>query len=283
MGNLSGREPRDRQVTTDITAIHPPPAALAEVADGRWYSCMTPELEALRDTARQACWRHTTMDPALRGPCAPELAALFAAIGEGVFLEAPFHVAYGRNLALGDRVYINADCVVLDTAPVRIGRRTMLGPAVQIFCPTMPTGSTSDAAAWSDVAGEHRRGGMDRWRCDPSAGRNRGGRCHRRRRRGRHTRCGSRYASGGQSGTADLTCPSHGPRRVSARHKVKLPQAALRFPLLHPSVVSVIPGAVSPKEVALNIKTMSAKIPKALWKELKAEGLMTRGLAGQRA
>jgi maltose O-acetyltransferase len=130
MSNLPGR----RQVTAYITAIHPPPAALAEVADGRWYSCMTPELEALRDTARQACWRHTTMDPVLRGPCAPELAALFAAIGEGVFLEAPFHVAYGRNLALSDRVYINADCVVLDTAPVRIGRRTMLGPAVQIYC-----------------------------------------------------------------------------------------------------------------------------------------------------
>ncbi len=119
---------------THITAIRPPPTALAEVADGRWYSCMTPELELLRETARQACWRHTTMDPVLRGPCAPELAALFAAIGEGVFLEAPFHVAYGRNLALGDRVYINADCVVLDTAPVRIGHRTMLGPAVQIYC-----------------------------------------------------------------------------------------------------------------------------------------------------
>jgi maltose O-acetyltransferase len=74
------------------------------------------------------------MDPALRGPCAPELAALFAAIGEGVFVEAPFHVAYGRNLALGDRVYINAGCVVLDSAPVSIGRRTMLGPAVQIYC-----------------------------------------------------------------------------------------------------------------------------------------------------
>jgi len=95
---------------------------------------MTPELDALRETARQACWRHATMDPALRGACASELAALFAAIGEGAFLEAPFHVAYGRNLALGDGVYINAGCVVLDTAPVRIGRRTMLGPAVQIYC-----------------------------------------------------------------------------------------------------------------------------------------------------
>lgn len=134
MSNLIGSGPRHRQVTTHVTAIRSPPAALAEVADGRWYSCMTPELEALRDAARQACARHTTMDPVERGPCAPELAALFAAIGEGVFLEAPFHVAYGRNLALGEQVYINAGCVVLDSAPVRIGRRTMLGPAVHIYC-----------------------------------------------------------------------------------------------------------------------------------------------------
>ena len=61
---------------------------------------------------------------------------------------------------------------------------------------------------------------------------------------------------------------------ICKKHKVKLPEAALRFPLLHPCVVSVIPGAVSPKEVALNVKTLSAKIPKALWKELKISGLM---------
>jgi D-threo-aldose 1-dehydrogenase len=61
---------------------------------------------------------------------------------------------------------------------------------------------------------------------------------------------------------------------ICKNHRVKLPEAALRFPLLHPSVVSVIPGAVSPKEVALNVKTLSAKIPKALWKDLKSAGLM---------
>jgi D-threo-aldose 1-dehydrogenase len=57
-------------------------------------------------------------------------------------------------------------------------------------------------------------------------------------------------------------------------HKVKLSEAALRFPLHHPSVVSVIPGAVSPQQVAMNVKTLSAKIPKALWRDLKAAGLM---------
>ena len=70
----------------------------------------------------------------MRGPCAPELAALFAAVGEGVFIEAPFHAAYGRNIALGNQGYINAGCVFLDSAPIRIGRRTMLGPAVHVYC-----------------------------------------------------------------------------------------------------------------------------------------------------
>lgn len=61
---------------------------------------------------------------------------------------------------------------------------------------------------------------------------------------------------------------------VCERHKVKLPQAALRFPMYHPQVVSVIPGGASPKEVALNAATLDVKLPKALWKELKAEGLL---------
>ena len=56
--------------------------------------------------------------------------------------------------------------------------------------------------------------------------------------------------------------------------EVKLAEAALRFPLHHPQVVSVIPGGANAKEVALNAKTMAAKLPKALWKDLKAEGLL---------
>jgi D-threo-aldose 1-dehydrogenase len=62
--------------------------------------------------------------------------------------------------------------------------------------------------------------------------------------------------------------------KVCKTNDVKLAQAALRFPLTHPSVVLVLPGAVSPKEVAQNVKTMSAKIPKKLWKQLKTEGLL---------
>ncbi|MBY6046580.1 sugar O-acetyltransferase [Vannielia litorea] len=108
--------------------------ALPGVDDGAWYNCMTDELGALRDAARLACHEHATIDPAQRGACAPRLHAILGAIGEGCFIEAPFHVAYGVNLHLEAGVYINAFCTVLDTARVTIGARSMLGPGVHIYC-----------------------------------------------------------------------------------------------------------------------------------------------------
>ena len=64
---------------------------------------------------------------------------------------------------------------------------------------------------------------------------------------------------------------------VCKAHKVKLPEAALRFPVKHPAVVSLIAGMVTPKQVAVNVKTLSAKIPKAFWKDLKTQGLLHAG------
>ena len=61
---------------------------------------------------------------------------------------------------------------------------------------------------------------------------------------------------------------------VCGRHNVPLVAAALQFPLAHPSVVSVIPGAVAPAEVEAGRDAMALTIPPALWEELKAEGLL---------
>lgn len=101
---------------------------------GQWYCCLDPELDALRAQARRAVHAHNTRRPDARGMMAPELQALFACTGSDCFLEAPFHCAYGLNVHLGHRVYFNAGCVVLDTAPVRVGDDTMFGPQVQIYC-----------------------------------------------------------------------------------------------------------------------------------------------------
>ena len=63
---------------------------------------------------------------------------------------------------------------------------------------------------------------------------------------------------------------------VCKRHGVRLIEAALRFPLHHKSVVSVIPGGQSVAQVEANKAILAAKIPDALWAELKAGGLMRK-------
>ncbi|MGB3316652.1 MAG: sugar O-acetyltransferase [Albidovulum sp.] len=103
------------------------------MASGEWYSCLGEEFEALRRAARRACHQHAVMDPDARGACAPLLADLIT-IGRDCRIEAPFHCSYGINLTLGDRVYLNTGCVVLDSAPVTIGAHSMLGPGVHIYC-----------------------------------------------------------------------------------------------------------------------------------------------------
>jgi D-threo-aldose 1-dehydrogenase len=62
--------------------------------------------------------------------------------------------------------------------------------------------------------------------------------------------------------------------QVCELHGVPMIEAALQFPLFHPSVVSVIPGGQSAAEVKANRKFLDANIPAALWADLKAEGLM---------
>jgi len=61
---------------------------------------------------------------------------------------------------------------------------------------------------------------------------------------------------------------------VCRRHGVELPAAALQFPLAHPVVASVIPGANAPEQVTQNVSNFQAGIPDAFWADLKSENLL---------
>lgn len=61
---------------------------------------------------------------------------------------------------------------------------------------------------------------------------------------------------------------------VCRRHSVPLKAAALQFPLAHPAVASVIPGARSAAEVEENFALMTVPIPDDFWKDLRAEKLL---------
>tara|TARA_B100000029_G_scaffold58977_1_gene53120 strand:- start:12226 stop:13209 length:984 start_codon:yes stop_codon:yes gene_type:complete len=61
---------------------------------------------------------------------------------------------------------------------------------------------------------------------------------------------------------------------ICTNHGVPLKAAALQFPLAHPAVISVIPGARSPEEVNENVKMIEFDIPTEFWSELRIEKLL---------
>ena len=61
---------------------------------------------------------------------------------------------------------------------------------------------------------------------------------------------------------------------ICRSHGVSLVDAAFQFPLLHPCVVSVIPGGQGVAEVESNLRAAEETIPPTLWDDLKAHGLI---------
>jgi maltose O-acetyltransferase len=58
--------------------------------------------------------------------------------GTDLWLQPPFYCDYGSNIIIGDKVFFNFNCVVLDVTLVTIGSRTMFGPNVQVYTATHP-------------------------------------------------------------------------------------------------------------------------------------------------
>ncbi len=63
-------------------------------------------------------------------------------------------------------------------------------------------------------------------------------------------------------------------QEVCQRHDVPLPAAAMQFPLGHPLVSAIIPGAMEPSHIQTNAKWFQHEIPADMWAELKTEGLL---------
>lgn len=66
--------------------------------------------------------------------------------GEGLWLQPPFYCDYGTNIQLGEKVFFNFNCVILDVAHVIIGNRTLFGPNVQVYAATHPMDHAQRAA-----------------------------------------------------------------------------------------------------------------------------------------
>jgi hypothetical protein len=117
------------------------------------------------------------------------------AVGDGAVVRPPFFCDYGYNIRLGEGVFLNFNCVILDVVQVTIGSGAQIGPAVQIYAADHPRDATA------------RRTGaecLDRRRRHHSPGRHDRRQRRHRGRGGRHPQRAEREDRRGQSRAAAL-------------------------------------------------------------------------------
>jgi maltose O-acetyltransferase len=105
---------------------------------GEMYDPFDPDLVAGRNRARDLCQDLNATREAQTEERRRILRALFGRGGDSVWMQPPFFCDYGANIELGERVFFNFNCVVLDVCRVRIGDFSLFGPAVQIYTPMHP-------------------------------------------------------------------------------------------------------------------------------------------------
>ena len=99
-----------------------------------------PDAELGADQAATKAWL-VRYNAALALPVSQRHALLrerLAHVGNDAVIRPPFFCDYGYNIRLGDNVFLNFNCVILDVVEVVIGDRTQIGPVVQIYAADHP-------------------------------------------------------------------------------------------------------------------------------------------------
>ncbi len=108
---------------TEYTCLH----------DGSWYDptdapMMTEQLACL-----DAVHAYNQLPPSDTDKRRAMLREMFAEVGDGCYIEAPFYANWGgRFVRLGHRVYANYHLTLVDDTYITIGDDTMIGPNVTI-------------------------------------------------------------------------------------------------------------------------------------------------------
>lgn len=118
---------------------------------GEYFKVMDPQLAAERAKARGLTHRLNVTEYGDREAALKILKELIPESGKDVWIEPPFYCDYGYNIKVGDSVYVNINCVILDVMPVTIGSNVLIAPNVQIYTATHPT-NADERRTWLQFA-----------------------------------------------------------------------------------------------------------------------------------
>jgi len=113
---------------------------------GEPYNCLDADLDAERQQVKGLLRRYNMAE------AAPErqaiLQQMLGRIGQDSIIEPPFYCVYGQNITIGDHVYLNTLCTILDCNEVHIGDHVMIGPHVQIYTPAHDLRAEARIQGW---------------------------------------------------------------------------------------------------------------------------------------
>lgn len=105
---------------------------------GELYDAADPVLVNERSQARLLLKRYNDSAVSQQELRLQLLKELIPSQGSGLWIEPPFYCDYGTNISVGDKVYFNFNCVVLDVMKLTIGSNVLFGPSVQIYTAMHP-------------------------------------------------------------------------------------------------------------------------------------------------
>lgn len=118
---------------------------------GKLYDASDPELDSDRHRARMLFQKINQMNDLDKEERNKIFFELMGSAGQGLWIEPPFYCDYGYNIHLGEKVFMNFNCVILDVMEVRMGNNVLLGPNVQIYTATHPMDAKT-RAEWLEYA-----------------------------------------------------------------------------------------------------------------------------------
>ncbi|OAP58306.1 hypothetical protein AYL99_07396 [Fonsecaea erecta] len=117
---------------------------------GDLYHAFVPELIAARDRCKQACDKLNSSQSTTRRrvielwrdrplpPLQPSLEEEDKLFEKEPWICGPIHADYGFNIFLGEGTQLNFNSTFIDTCPIRIGARTLVGPNCSFYSGTHP-------------------------------------------------------------------------------------------------------------------------------------------------
>jgi maltose O-acetyltransferase len=112
---------------------------LEKMASGALYDFSTPEVaSSIRRAARllERFNRAAADDDTTRRAALEEL---IPGIPASATVIPPFFCDHGTPIRLGEGVFVNTGCTMLDSGGIAIGPRTLVGPACKFFTPQHPS------------------------------------------------------------------------------------------------------------------------------------------------